>query len=67
MHWFCVLRELFFVSYPTLVNRALITLKINEYELPIQEIKTAIELDLSNRWLKSTDAIVISALLPLNE
>lgn len=55
------------IAHSVKVNRALIKLKINEYELPIQEIKTATELDLSYKKLQSTDAIVISALLPLNE
>ena len=44
----------------------LMILKIHKYELPIQEIKTATELDLSNKELNHLDAIVIAALLPLN-
>jgi hypothetical protein len=38
-------------------------LKMNKYELPIQEIKTATELDLSNKGLNYLDAIVIAALI----
>jgi hypothetical protein len=40
-------------------------LKIDEYryELPVQEIKTATELDLSGKGLGYLDAIVIAALL----
>ena len=38
-------------------------LKINEYELPVQEIKTATELDLSGKGLGDLDAIVIAALI----
>ena len=41
-------------------------LKIHQYELPIQEIKTATELDLSNKEPNHLDVIVIAALLPLN-
>jgi hypothetical protein len=36
-------------------------LKINSYWLPIQELKTATELDLSGKGLKAEDAIVISS------
>jgi hypothetical protein len=39
-------------------------LKMNKYELPVQEIKTATELDLSNKDLNyNLDAIVIAALI----
>ena len=48
-------------------NSAMMKLKIHKHELPIQEIKTATELDLSNKELNNLDAIVIAALLPLNE
>ena len=37
-------------------------LKMNKYELPVQEIKTATELDLSGKGLDHLDAIVIAAL-----
>ena len=49
------------------VNSAMMKLKIHKHELPIQEIKTATELDLSNKELNGLDAIVIAALLPLNK
>ena len=38
-------------------------LKMDRYELPIQEIKTATELDLSGKGLGDLDAIVIAALI----
>ena len=38
-------------------------LKLNKYELPVQEIKTATDLDLSNKGLGKLDAIVISVLI----
>ena len=38
-------------------------LKMYRYELPVQEIKTATELDLSNKGLGELDAIVIAALI----
>ena len=38
-------------------------LKMNTYELPVQEIKTATELDLSGKGLNHLDAIVIAALI----
>ena len=38
-------------------------LKMSKYELPVQEIKTATELDLSGKGLGYLDAIVIAALL----
>ena len=40
----------------TLVNSPMMKLKIHEHELPIQEIKTATELDLSTKELDSLDA-----------
>ena len=54
------------LACPTLFNSAMMKLKIHKCELPIQEIKTATELDLSNKGLNFMDAIVIAALLPLN-
>ena len=38
-------------------------LKMDKYELPVQEIKTATELDLSNKGLGELDAIVIAVLI----
>ena len=38
-------------------------LKMDRYELPVHEIKTATELDLSNKDLGYLDAIVIAALI----
>jgi hypothetical protein len=38
-------------------------LKMGKYELPVQEIKTATELDLSNKGLGELDAIVIAVLI----
>ena len=38
-------------------------LKMDKYELPVQEIKTATELDLSNKGLGKLDAIVIAVLI----
>ena len=49
-----------------LINSAVMKLKIHECELPIREIKTATELDLSNKELNYLDAIVIADFLPLN-
>ena len=37
-----------------------------KFPLPIQDIKTKIELDFSGKELCALDAIVIAALLPLN-
>jgi hypothetical protein len=36
---------------------------MDKYELPVQEIKTATELDLSNKDLSYSDAIVIAVLI----
>jgi hypothetical protein len=44
-------------------NRSLSKLKMTKYELPVQEIKTATELDLSRKGLSHLDAIVIAALI----
>jgi hypothetical protein len=38
-------------------------LKLNKYELPVQEIKTATALDLSGKGLRVEDAIAIAALI----
>jgi hypothetical protein len=38
-------------------------LKMDKCELPVQEIKTATELDLSNKGLGELDAIVIAVLI----
>jgi hypothetical protein len=46
--------------------RALSTVTMYNFPLPIQDIKTSIELDFSGKKLRSLDAIVIAALLPLN-
>jgi hypothetical protein len=45
---------------------ALSTVTMYKFPLPIQDIKTKIELDFSGKELCSLDAIVIAALLPLN-
>ena len=49
------------------VNRALTSIKINDYALPVDDIKTKPVLDLSNTKLGVEDAIIVAALLPLNE
>jgi hypothetical protein len=46
--------------------RALSTVILHKFPLPIQEIKAKAELDLSSKELGIFDAIVIAALLPLN-
>jgi hypothetical protein len=46
--------------------RAISTVTVNTFPLPIQEIKSKTELDFSNKGLKVEDAIIIAALLPLN-
>ena len=45
---------------------ALVTVTINKFALPIQDIKTKAELDLSGKGLGVEDAIIIAALIPLN-
>ena len=40
---------------------------MHKYKLPIKEIKTAKELDLSNKELNALDAIVIAALIQVKE
>ena len=42
------------------------TVTINKFALPIQEIKTKSELDLSGKSLGVEDAIIIAALIPPN-
>ena len=49
-----------------LAIRALVTVTINKFSLPIQDIKTKAELDFSGKGLHVEDAIVIAALVPLN-
>ena len=44
-------------------NGALAVLTMHKYKLPIKEIKTAKELDLSNKELGFLDAMVIAALI----
>ena len=46
-----------------LANGSLSKLKMDMYELPVQEIKTATELDLSNKGLGHLDAVVIAVLI----
>ena len=52
---------------PDLFNRALTSIKINDYALPVNDIKTKPVLDLSNKKLGVEGAIIVAALLPLNE
>ena len=42
------------------------TVTVNKFALPIQDIKTKAELDLSGKGLGVEDAIIIAALIPLN-
>ena len=42
------------------------TVTINNFALPIQDIKTKPELDFSGKGLRFGDAIIIAALIPLN-
>ena len=46
---------------------ALSKLKMGKCELPVQEIKTATELDLSNKELNNLDAIVIAGLIQVRK
>jgi hypothetical protein len=46
--------------------RAISTVIVHKFSLPIQDIKTKAELDLSRKGLNHLDVIVIAALLPLN-
>jgi hypothetical protein len=45
---------------------AISTVIVHKFPLPIQDIKTKAELDLSGNELNHLDAIIIAALLPLN-
>ena len=42
------------------------TVTINKFPLPIQDIKNEAELDFSEKELGPEDAIIIAALIPLN-
>ena len=42
------------------------TVTINKFALPVQDVKMKAELDLSGKGLGVEDAIVIAALVPLN-
>jgi hypothetical protein len=46
--------------------RAISTVIVYKFPLPIQDIKTKAELDLSAKELNYLDAVVLAALLPLN-
>jgi hypothetical protein len=48
-------------------SETLSKLKMSKYELPVQEIKTATELDLSNKELNYLDAIVIAGLIQVRK
>ena len=39
---------------------------MNKFPLPVQDIKSKAELDLSGKELNYLDAVIIAALLPLN-
>ena len=45
---------------------AMVTVTINTFALPIQDIKTKSELDFADKGLCVEDAIIIAALIPLN-
>jgi hypothetical protein len=45
---------------------AISTVIMYKFPLPIQDIKTKVELDFSTKELNYLDAIVLAALLPLN-
>jgi Leucine-rich repeat (LRR) protein len=47
-------------------NGALSTITVHKFPLPIQDIKTKVELDLSRKELNHLDAIIIAGLLPCN-
>jgi hypothetical protein len=47
-------------------NRAISTVVVNTFPLPIQDIKSKAELDFSGKELEVEDAIVIAALIPSN-
>ena len=48
-------------------NSALTSITINDYDLLVEDIKTKAELDFSDKKLDITSAMIIAALLPLNE
>ena len=45
---------------------ALSTFTLNEFPLPIQDIKTVAKLDFSGKQLKVEEASIIAELIPLN-
>jgi hypothetical protein len=47
-------------------NKAISTVIVNTFSLPIQDIKSKVELDLSGKELKVEDIIIIAALIPSN-
>jgi hypothetical protein len=47
-------------------NMVISTVIMHKFPLPIQDIKTKVELELSMKELNSLDAVVLAALLPLN-
>jgi hypothetical protein len=47
-------------------NRAISTVIVNTFPLPIQDIKSKAALDFSGKGLKEEDAIIIAALIPSN-
>ena len=49
-----------------LVKGVLSTVIMHKFPLPIQDIKTHAELELSGKALSGLDAIVIAELMPLN-
>jgi hypothetical protein len=48
------------------VMRAISTVIVNTFALPIQDIKSKAELDFSGKGLKVEDAVIIGALIPSN-
>ena len=53
------------LAYDIKVNAPLNKLKLNDAELPIGELKTATSVDLSNKRLQPTDAIIIASLMSM--
>ena len=53
------------LAYDIKVNAPLKTLKLNDAELPIDELKTATSVDLSSKSLRPTDAIIIASLMSM--
>ena len=49
------------------VNTTLTSLKVNEYAIPVKDVKTNKTLDLSHKNFEVKDAIIFAALLSLNE